>query len=137
MYRRLCRHALPLILAAIVMAACETPMNTIIEPPTPTIRTFSGTLTVNGGGTHRFLTTATGEIKVQLKALAPVDTVVVNLSLGVWTGASCNMIIENQNAVLNTVVVGTTAATGEFCARVYDLGRLTAPTEYTLEVSHF
>jgi hypothetical protein len=47
------------------------------------------------------------------------------------------MIIENQNAVLNTVVVGTAAATGEFCARVYDLGRLTAPTEYTLEVSHF
>jgi hypothetical protein len=133
------RRTLPLLLATTVLAACEpdTGPGPIVTPPDPTVRSFSGTLTVNGGVTHRFTTLGSGDIRVRLTTLAPDATVVVNLSLGVWTGASCNMMIENQTAVVNTVVVGVAAATGEFCARVFDLGRLVAPTDYTIEVNHF
>ncbi len=130
------RRVLPLVLAACAVAACDDPPPTLIEEPDPTVKTFTGTLTVNGGATHRFITTASGEVKAQLKVLVP-DTVPVGLWLGVWTGASCNMIVENQSAVVNTTVVGVTSATGEFCARVFDPGRLTESVSYTIDVSHF
>ena len=130
MFRRLVR-ALPVVLLPLAAAACDDPPITTIPDPPVTVRPFSGTLTVNGGAT------ASGEIKVQIKALTPVDTVLIGLSLGVWTGASCNMQVENQNAALNTTVTGIAAATGEFCARVYDMGRLGESTNYTIEVTHF
>ena len=135
MYRRL-RRALPLVLATIAIAACEeTPVTPIVNPD-PTVKSFSGRVTVNGGVTHRFLTTASGNITVQIKTLSP-SSAMVGLWLGIWTGASCNMMIENPDAVVNTLLTGVTSATGEFCARVFDLGRLTEPSDYTVEVTHF
>jgi len=136
MLRRLFR-ALPLVFVTLATVSCDDPPITTIPDPPKTIRPFSGTLTINGGATHRFTTTASGNITVQIKGLAPVDTVVIGLSLGIWTGASCNMQVENPSAALNTTITGSAAATGEFCARVYDLGRLAASTNYTLEVTHF
>jgi hypothetical protein len=34
-------------------------------------------------------------------------------------------------------VTGTAQSVGQFCARVYDVGKLTAPTDITLDVTHF
>jgi hypothetical protein len=136
MFRRLCL-ALPLVLATTALAGCQETPRTTIPDPVPTVKPFSGTLTVNGGATHRFTTTATGNVTVEIKELTPTSTVMIGLSLGLWTGASCNMMVENPDAVLSTLLTGVSAATGEFCARVYDLGRLTAPTGYAIEVKHF
>ena len=136
--RRRLRHALPLVLlAALTTAACEdTP---IIEPDPPELVTvpFSGTLTVNGAVTHRFTTQGSGDINVTLKTLTP-DTTGVGLSLGAWTGASCNLTIVEANALPNSKLIGNATASGEFCTRIADdLGRLTGPVSYEIEVTHF
>jgi hypothetical protein len=136
--RRRLRPALSLVLlAAFTTAACEdTP---IIEPDPPELVTvaFSGTLTVNGGVTHRFTTRGSGDINVTLKTLTPV-TIAVGLSLGVWTGASCSLTIVEANALPNSKLTGNATASGEFCTRVADdLGRLTDPVTYDIEVTHF
>ena len=136
MHRRLCAF-LVVTFAAISVAGCEAPPFIKPTEPTPTTVSFSGTLTVNGGATHRFTAQAAGTINLRLKTLAPVTTVTVGLWLGVWTGASCNMVLQNENAVLDTVMIGAANASGEFCARVYDVEKLTAPTDYTIEISHF
>ena len=136
--RRRLHPALPLVLlAALTTAACEE--TSIIEPDPPELVTvaFSGTLTVNGGVTHRFTTRGSGDINVTLKTLTPGATA-VGLSLGVWTGASCNLNIVEANALPNSKLTGNATASGEFCTRVADdLGRLTDPVTYDIEVTHF
>jgi hypothetical protein len=34
-------------------------------------------------------------------------------------------------------VTGTAQQTGNFCVRIYDVGKLTASTNYTIDVTHF
>ena len=138
MHARLRRRLSLLAVAALTATACETtttPPDPILPPPT--VVPFSGTLTINGAATHRFSSTIAGEIDVRLKTLAPDSTVTIGLNLGVWTGASCSIVIADDNAILNALLVGTSTAGGEFCARVSDVGKLTAPTDYLIEVTHF
>lgn len=136
MSRRL-RALLPMLTLAVAVAACET--TTPIEPEDPQKVTlqFTGTLTVNGAITHRFTTRGLGDITVTLKSLGPAGTPAVGLALGVWTGASCNLIIVNENAAADASLIGTATASGEFCTRIADQGRLTEPASYAIEVTHF
>jgi hypothetical protein len=133
------RHTLPIVaLAALALAGCETTTSPPVpDPPDPTTLTFTGTVTISGAVTHRFTTTMAGEINVRLQTLAPVSTVIIGMGLGVWTGASCNVLIADDEAIQNELLIGTGTASGEFCIRVFDVGRLTAPTDYTLAVMHF
>ena len=138
MRQRLC-HALSLVgLAAVAMAGCET---TTVPPPPPTVDpikvNFSGTLPVNGATVHRFVPTEVGEIDVRLTVLAPVSSVSIGMGLGIWTGTSCNVLIADDNAIQNALLIGTATGAAEFCARLYDVGKLTEPTDYTIEVTHF
>ena len=124
----------PLVL---VLAGCEESSPIGPAPPEEVTVLFDGTLPVNGANTHRFTTNGSGNITVTLEALSPAGTPTIAIALGVWTGASCNLIIVNDNAAVDANLIGTGTASGEFCARVYDVGRLTAPATYSLEVTHF
>jgi hypothetical protein len=131
-----------LLVAPLVASACggndpvaptdpTTPME-IVEP------SISGTLTPNGAQTHPFAVLRGGQVVARITALAPDDTVKIGLSIGTWNGVTCQLIITNDSATLNSTAVGTAQQTGNFCARVYDAaGTLTAATDYTLEVRHF
>jgi len=99
--------------------------------------TFSDTVTVNGAKTTPFTANRAGTVTAKLTALSPDDTITLGLSIGTWNGAACALSITNDAAKLNATVVGTAQATGQFCARVYDVGLLTAATNYTLEITHF
>jgi hypothetical protein len=130
-----------LVLLALGSAACasDDPITTpddVTPPPTLT-ETFTETLTVNGGKTFPFVANRAGTVTARYTALAPDDTVTVGLSLGTWNGSTCQIIIANDAAKLNVSVVGTAQQTGQFCARVYDVGLLTAPTDFTIELTHF
>jgi hypothetical protein len=115
----------------------------VIEPattPTPVAVTepFSETLTPNGARTHPFKVQQAGTVSATITALAPDDTVTVGLSLGTWNGAACSAILANDQARLNTSLVGTAQQTGDFCVRLYDAtGTLAAATDYTVEVTHY
>ena len=130
-----------LLLLAPLAAACGSDdPTTNPNAPTPIAVTvpFSGTLTRNGGITHEFVVEQAGQISVRLAALAPDDTITIGLSLGTWNGQVCQANLPNDRAKLNAIVTGNAQQTGFFCARVYDAdGSLAAPTEYTIEVTHF
>jgi hypothetical protein len=137
MFGRL-RRALSLVaLAAVAAAGCET--STSPPPPPvvdPEVKSFSGTIALNAATTHHFAT-GPGEISVRLQVLAPVQTVTIGMAMGLWTGTSCNVVIADDQAIFNALLIGTANEAREFCVRMYDVGKLTDVTEYTIEVKHF
>jgi hypothetical protein len=139
-----------LLLLAPLAAACgddNTPTNPNTPTPVAVTQTFnsdedplnpaSGPLNPNGGRTHPFAVQQSGTVSAKLTALGPDETVIVGLSLGTWNGQVCQVILANDAAVLNTAVTGTAQQTGNFCVRIYDVGKLTASTNYTIDVTHF
>lgn len=137
MFRRLGRALSVVALAVTAAAGCETTTSPPPPPqPDPTTFSLSGTITLNGATTHHF-PTGRGEIDVRLKVLAPVDSVIIGMAIGVWTGTTCNLAIADDNAVFNALLIGTATAAGEFCVRMYDVGKLTDLTDYTIDITHF
>ena len=132
--------ALPFVAVFAVLAtACGSNTPTTPSGPAPlsVTETFTDTLTVNGAKTQPFTASRAGTVTATIIALSPDESITFGLSLGTWNGSACQVIIANDNALLNTTVTGTAQATGNFCARVYDVGKMTAPTDYTLQVTHF
>jgi hypothetical protein len=78
----------------------------------------------------------TGGVSTTLSAVSPEGTT-IGLSLGTWNGQTCQIILANDNAVQGNSVVGSATSTGTFCARVYDVGKLTGLTDYEISVTHF
>ena len=129
---------LTLLLTAGFAAGCgddDTP-TAPTDPPVAVTEPFSGTLTLNGAATHSFIVQRAGTATATLTALSPDSAAVISLSLGTWNGQSCQIILANDAATTNSSVVGNASA-GNFCIRVLDVGRLTAPTDYTVTVQHF
>jgi hypothetical protein len=133
------RLTLALILcAAALAAACgddDTP-TAPTDPPVAVTETFSGTLTLNGGVTHRFDVQRAGEASAQLTALVPSEAI-VGLSVGPLSGQGCTAQVANDAATSGSRIIGN-ASVGVFCVRVFDsAARVTAPVEYTVTVTHF
>jgi len=133
-----------LLLLAPLAAACgdDTPTtpNGPTQVPAVTQQFSNGDdppLNPNGGRTHPFAVQQAGTVSAKLTALSPDETVTVGLSLGTWNGQVCQVILANDAAVLNTTVTGAAQQTGNFCVRIYDVGKLTASTNYTIDVTHF
>jgi hypothetical protein len=73
---------------------------------------------------------------VTLSALNPDNTRTVGLSLGTWNGESCQTVIARDTTVVGNSIVGTASASGSFCIRVYDVGKLAESTSYDVQVTH-
>lgn len=103
-----------------------------------TTETFSGTLNMNGGATFPFTAGAAGTVTATLTTVAPDSTLAIGLSLGSWTGSSCQISIANDAATQTAVVTGTVTAAAALCARVYDTGKVTAaqPVSFTVTIAH-
>jgi hypothetical protein len=128
------------VLLALASASCasDDPVDTPTEPTAVSVtENLSESLTVNGAKTFPFIANRAGTVTAKFTALSPDDTITLGLSLGTWNGSACQIIIANDTAKLNVSVVGTAQQTGQFCARVYDVGLLTAPTDFTIELTHF
>jgi hypothetical protein len=98
---------------------------------------FTGTVTINGANTVPFQVQQTGSVTATLTTLSDT-TAVVGLSLGTYNAVgACQIIITNDAAMQGAVVTGTATSTGSFCARVFDAGKLTAPVDYQVSVTHF
>jgi hypothetical protein len=128
-----------ILAAALLLTGCgdDSTSNTPTGPtPVAVTETFDGTLNPNGGITHPFAVQQTGSVTATLSLVAPEGTV-IGLSLGTWNGQSCQIILANDNAVQGNSVVGTATSTGSFCARVYDVGKLTGFADYEISVTHY
>lgn len=148
-FRGLCG---PALLAAALAAGCSN-NNTITNPgnqtpPTLVTETFEGTVTVNGAITQPFVVQTAGNVVATLTALDPASVTVggetkdtvVGLSLGTFNGIVCAVgapTFANDNAKVGVSLTGSATATGNYCARVYDVGKLTQATAFQLTVTHY
>ena len=124
---------------AITVSACSGLIDELPTTPDPVIttETFNGTLTVNGGQTHQFFTAATGTVTATLTSLGENPPEMVGFSMGTMSGSTCNIVLANDRAVVTSIVSGTVSTlSGALCVRVYDVGKLTGPVDYTFTVSH-
>ena len=140
MRRSLLRGVFFLALAATTAAACdsEQPGGPTAPPtPIPVTETFTGTLTVNGAVTFPFTVSQAGSANASVTALSPDSAAILGIGLGTWSGTTCSIVLANDIASVGSVVTGAVQSSGSLCARVYDVGQLTAPTTFTINVSHF
>jgi hypothetical protein len=118
--------------------ACDdsTIPTTPTTPVTITTETFPGTLTVNGGVTHKFTATGRGPVNIMLTSVGPDTSTVIGLSFGIVNGTACQIWKADDQATQGVSLAGQVSSVGELCVRVYDVGRLTAPATYSIDVSH-
>jgi len=93
-------------------------------------------VTVNGAVTQPFVVLTAGSVVARIAALEPTDAV-VGLSIGSWNGVACQIVLANDNAANGASVTGTATVTGNYCVRVYDVGKLTQAAGYQITVTHF
>ena len=138
---------LPLVaLAALTASACsDNTLSQLAASSTTTPQTFTdtytGTLSVNGSFQHIFTIQSLGSVTVTIINLQPTTTQIVGLSLGVWTGTQCSTSPQTGGAASDIATAGSSitlnaTAAGNLCARLYDVGFITTPVIYTLQITH-
>jgi hypothetical protein len=62
----------------------------------------------------------------------------VGFSMGtLGVSGSCNIVLKNDNAAVNTTLTGTVSTlSGSLCVSIYDTGAMAGPLDYTFTVSH-
>ena len=136
MFRLICASAL--ILACGFAASCaeDDVPSTPVEPPIQLTETFAGSIGINGAATHIFTTGDAGQAGATLTALSPDSAAVVSFAMGVWNGSYCAITLAKDDATQGSIL-GAAAVVGTFCIRISDVGRLTAPTDYTIVLTHY
>src|SRR5436190_10780070 len=146
MFRSLARSLAFIGLAALSTAACSD--NTLSQlasasPTTPQTftDTYTGTLSQNGAFTHIFTGQTLGSVTVSILGLAPNSSQIVGLSLGVWNGTGCSTSPQTGGSATDTATTGSSitlnaTAAGNLCARLYDVGFITQPVIYTMQIVH-
>jgi hypothetical protein len=141
---RLVTLACTLLLPLLVAAGCggdDDDNDTPTSPSNPVVTvtdTFTGTLVRNGGTSHPFpvVSAAGGDVTATLKAVTPNAESLVGMSLGTWNGSACQAVIANDRAVVSASILGRATSTGTLCLRIYDIGTITDPQDYEVEVVH-
>lgn len=138
--RRLIALVLALALPALGAAGCGSTTTTPTTPTTPAVtitETFTGTVAVGGAAVFSFGVTATGNVTATYKSISPDSGVAMGLALGTWNGSTCSVVITNDNAFVNSTIIGAASAAGDLCVRAYDIGKLGATQTVELSVTHF
>lgn len=133
-------RSLLVFLLVATAAGCER--DTTFDPtpvviPEPTTVVVGGSITRNGAFTHPFVVFSFGTVQATLVALEPDPAGIVGLALGTWNGASCQVIIADDDATQGVVVTGSAASAGSLCVRVYDAnGTLPGPVSFSIQLVH-
>ena len=134
---------IPVLAAAAACGGSATDATGTLPSVQPTVltETFSGTLNRNSAYTHPFSVRDAGTVSVFLIMSAdtrnPDNAIPIGVSLGTWNGASCAIVIANDNVSPGSSITGQATAAGNLCVRVYDVGFLPAATAYELLIDHY
>jgi hypothetical protein len=131
-------RTIALLAISLIAAGCGT---TTTTSPTPTQDTatllgeFSSQLIPGGSASREFDVTTAGAIAVTLKSTTPAGTM-IGLGVGIpRSNGSCALSAAIDTTAGATAQLSMAAAAGPHCARVYDLGTLTAPLRFTISIS--
>jgi hypothetical protein len=131
-----------LLAAGLLTIACgsDTP-TTPTTPALPTTETFSGALQVQGSSFYSFTTAATGQVSITLASLVPTlpgpaSNIVMGLGVGTPLETDCSVTNSVPAAPGLVAQLVNSLAAGTYCAKIYDLGGLTAPVNFTVRIVH-
>jgi hypothetical protein len=118
--------------------------NTPTTPTTPALpsaEVFSGTLTAQGSSFYSFTVAATGNVSITLaslvpKAPGPAVSTVMGLGVGTPSGTDCEVTNSVTTAPGLTAQLVNSLTPATYCAKIYDLGELTAPVDFTVRIVH-
>jgi hypothetical protein len=135
------RKIVPVALVlALLAAGCDNSGSDTVPSSVPlTTDTFSGSVDPGGLAYHRFTVAQQGEVDITLTTAGPPATITMGLAVGIPGAATCELSISGGSVAAQAgaipQLVGTAAA-GELCVAVYDIGNQTVAVSYTLTVAH-
>jgi hypothetical protein len=78
-----------------------------------------------------------GSVGVTLASLSPSSTVAMGLGIGTPNGNACTLTTSTSSAVPGAAAqITVTENPGTFCVEIYDVGNLSGPVIYMIEVTH-
>jgi len=99
------------------------------------LNTFSSQVLPGGSVSREFATTAAGIITVRLASTTPAG-VMVGLGIGIpRTNGSCALNGSVEAVAGTAAPLSLVAESGQYCAKVFDLGTLSAPLPFTVSIS--
>jgi hypothetical protein len=119
-------------LSALFLAGCSG----VVDPSKNQVENFSGTLNLLAQVDHNFNVEKNGEVQVRLTSITPNSAAILGVGLGQPAGSTCGIYSVNNIAGVGRDAFGSSIQKGSWCVRVFDNGTLTAPQNYTLQVSH-
>lgn len=140
MFRSMCYRLVLLVTVVGAASACDNnDPTTPTQPTTPPVtqtETFSGRLNQNGAITFPFVVASAGGVTATMTAIAPDSTKVIGMAIGTWNGTACTLLITNDQATQGSIISGNASAAGNLCIRVYDVGYVTDPITFSVQVVH-
>jgi hypothetical protein len=138
-----------LVTFALPLIACgdsETPTSptdttTAATAVEPTIsESFNGRIGVNGAAFYSFDVAQYGTVNLTLQNVGGVtgvpESVWVGLGIGVPDGTDCSTTTSTNTQAGGGPHVSSVLAAGTYCARIYDVGNLAAPTPFDVLIVH-
>jgi hypothetical protein len=111
---------------------------TAVEPTT--LESFTGRLGVNGAAFYSFEVAQYGTVNLTLQNVGGVtgvpESVWVGLGIGVPDGTDCSTTTSTNTQAGGGPHVSSVLAAGTYCARIYDVGNLAAPTPFDVLIVH-
>jgi hypothetical protein len=130
-----------LVLGLLTTACGSDTPTTPTTPALPTTEMFSGTLPVQGSAFYSFTLAATGQVSITLASLVPTAPgPAVNTVMGLGVGTP----LETDCSVTNSVTTApglvaqlvNSLSAGTYCAKIFDLGGLAVPVNFTVRIVH-
>lgn len=121
--------------------ACSNNPTTPTTPTGPSTEIFAGTLPVQGSGFFSFTVGTAGQVSITLASLTatkpgPALSSVMGLGVGSPLGTDCSMTNSVAAAPALTAQLVNSLTPAIYCTRIYDLGNLTAPVNFTIRIVH-
>lgn len=101
--------------------------------------TFAGSLPVSGARFYAFDVGAYGTVNLTLDQVgggAVPTSVWVGLGVGVPDGTDCSTTLSVNTQSGSSAQVSSVLAAGTYCARVYDIGNLSAAVPFSITIAH-
>ena len=119
----------------------DTTTTTAAVAAEPTIsEQFTGTLGVGGSAFYSFEVTSYGTVNVTLHNVGGVtgvpESVWVGIGIGVPDGTDCVTSTSGNTQAGGGPHVSSVLEAGTYCARIYDIGNLAAPTPFSALIVH-
>jgi hypothetical protein len=143
---RLDRSILPLLGAVVLGFSTASCSKSDPALPTPTAdnvpvvtESYVGSMPVNGSGFYSFSTTQAGNVMLTLldfKEDGASSGVLVSIGIGQPIGTTCTVSTAVTVNTSTTPQLSTAFNPGVYCARIGDVGNMTATATFVLNIAH-